>query len=539
MKFIVDNGKVYGIKSSKGEKIFLFNEIVIVELIHNVDENEYKARIEYEFAGEKITMIIPRSRYQTKRNLLALQDNGVDVTEETSKYMVQYLKQQEENVKVKKVHSKPGYCKEKNSFRLYKSIPQFSTYDGPLDLEPKGKSDEWMGMYRKYIKDAPELQFMIVIGLSSLLVGMIGQDISMENPIVHIYGDSSTGKTTGVQLALSTCGNPNLRGNGLMKNFNGTNNSFMFELRSNNGLPICFDEISMSICEDFSQLIYAFANGKDKGRLGKQIGKGYIKLEEGTWNTVIISTGEYDILERVKENDGLKVRVFSIGGVKWTGSADISNKIKRCVTKNYGFLGIEFAELLLKIGSEELIDIFQVIYEKLLEDLKSDKIYDDFTHRRANYYSILILVCKLINTNLGFEINIDQITSMIKDIESTSISQRNVGIQSYNKFLELIAKNRRKFPLVKSKKNRGNAIKDDIWGYVLQEDYQVEIFPEEFKKQCKLLNFQSSNVILSKWKGMGKLDHESDRNDRQRNGTRVYVMKVDDEFMKDFIKNKE
>lgn len=537
MRFVRRDGKVYGVRFINGreEEVLLFNDVRIEELIENIDDDTIRAILQFNFANSTRTVSVSRSTYQTKKHILGLQDKGLNVIEGNANPMVEYLNQQEGTVKIRKIHKELGFVKGKNSFRLYESIPPLSTYDGELDIEPKGSHEKWLALYEKHIRDSVELQFMIVVALSSAVVGIIGMDISIENPIVHIYGDSSTGKTTAVQLALSCWGNSNLRANGLMQNYNETNNSLMHNLRNNNGILMCFDEISMSLSEDFTSFIYSVTNGKEKGRLSNEAGKGYVKLAQATWNTVILSTGEYNILERAKENDGLKVRVFAIGGVNWTNSAESCDEIKKCVTQNYGYLGHLFAEYLMETSRDILVERYEKRYKDVVGVLEKNDIKDNLTSRRSKYYAILIMVADILNSNFNFGIDLKGIMSMIKDIEKQSIENRDVGKQAYGKFLEVIAKNRRKFPIIKSKRNRGTLVKEDVWGYVLQDDNQVEIFPEEFKKQCRQLNFQSHNVILKSWKDKGLLDCEADRTYRTRKIGDIYVLNVDKEFITQLI----
>ena len=213
MNFVRRDGKVYGIRFIRGkeEEIFLFNDVIIEEIVENIDDDTISALLKFDFGGSSRMVSVSRSTYQTKKNILGLQDKGLSVIEDNAKLMVEYLSQQESKVKIRKIHKELGFVKGKNSFRLYESIPPLSTYDGELDIEPKGSYKKWLALYEKHIRDSVELQFMIVVALSSAVVGIIGMDISIENPIVHIYGDSSTGKTTAVQLALSCWGNSNLR----------------------------------------------------------------------------------------------------------------------------------------------------------------------------------------------------------------------------------------------------------------------------------------------------------------------------------------
>ena len=537
-KFIIKNGKVYT-KQEDGSERFRFEDVKLVGIERNLHTKKIFWKIQFKYGGEIVEECVPRSTLQTKKNILILQDIGLGVTEENARDMIEYLKLQEVDTEIQVSHSSIGYDSETNTFRLFNSFPSKSIYDGKLDIKPKGSYEQWLNVYRKEVKDRLELQLAIVISASSAIVGMIGREIGLENPVVHIYGDSSTGKTTAVQLGLSVWGNPNLKSSGLVQNYNETINALMHNLRDNNGVAICFDEISMSTAEDFTSFIYSTSNGKEKGRLSNEIGKGYIKLEQATWNTVIFSTGEYNILEKAKENDGLKVRVYDIGGVKWTKNAENSDKIKRVIFENYGHAGERFVDKLIKYNKESLQETYNLTYEKLVKMFEKQKASDELTNRRIKYYSLIVMTTKLLNRHLSLGIEIGGILDMLIQLEIKSISERNVGVQAYKKFLEVIAKNRRKFPIIEGKRYRRENIKDDVWGYVLKKDTQVEIFPHEFKKQCNQLGFQSHTVILNKWKQMGILDYESDRLHRQRLVGQVYVINVDKAFIETLVESNE
>lgn len=530
MNYITKNENVY-LKKEDGSEEFIFKDIKIVRRIRNVNTKKIMCIISFKYAEQVIEECVPRSTILTKKNILGLQDIGVGVTEANAHYMIDYIKQQEEKIEIEVSHSQLGYDSESNKFRLYNSFPNESIYDGNIDIKPKGTYEGWLNIYDKQVKGNSRLELAITIAASSAVIGIIGKEIGIENPIVHIYGDSSTGKTTAVQLGLSIWGSPSLRSNGLVQNYNETINALMHNLKYNHGVAMCFDEISMSESEDFTGFIYSSTNGKEKGRLTYEQGKGYTKQEQATWNTVILSTGEYNILEKAKENDGLKVRVFSIGGFQWTSSSSNSDSIKNGILDNYGYVGEKFISELMKYDKSELYDLYKSLYEKLVKRFEEEKIWDELTNRRVKYYTILLISANLLNRYLKLGIALKSILSNIFEIESSSIVERNVGEQAYKSFLELVAKNRKKFPVIKGKGYSRENIRDDIWGYVLKQDCEVEIFPHEFKKQIKQLGFQSSRVILNKWKKMKKLNHESDRLDRSRGGNQVYVINVDNEFI--------
>ena len=74
--------------------------------------------------------------------------------------------------------------------------------------------------------------------------------------IVHIPGNSSTGKTTALRLAISMFGSPKISNNSLFSTYNTTENAMSNRLGGTKGLTFAFDEISTSNINNFTKLIY-------------------------------------------------------------------------------------------------------------------------------------------------------------------------------------------------------------------------------------------------------------------------------------------
>lgn len=127
MKFIRKDGRVYGVNSNDDKEVYLFDDVVIEKIVLDVNTGDIKAELSFDFAGDKKLVSVLRSTYQTKKGLLPLQNKGLGVTEENAKYMVQYLKEQESNIKIKKVHHKLGYDK-KISHLGYMSLFQWNQF---------------------------------------------------------------------------------------------------------------------------------------------------------------------------------------------------------------------------------------------------------------------------------------------------------------------------------------------------------------------------------------------------------------------------
>jgi putative DNA primase/helicase len=163
------------------------------------------------------------------------------------------------------------------------------------------------------------------------------------------------GKTTALQVAISPFGLPNSKKSGsLLKDWNGTPNAIMGHFRDIHGLPMALDEASTED-GDFSKFVYLLASGKDKNRMNKE-GE---MTRTAEWDGVILSNAEHSLKSKSKQNIGIQMRLFEIGNVSWTQSAENADALKAGVLNNYGHAGPLFVEHILRVGKAEVIRKWQ------------------------------------------------------------------------------------------------------------------------------------------------------------------------------------
>ena len=139
---------------------------------------------------------------------------------------------------------------------------------------------------------------MLALSLSSVLLGYVGEELSLDTQIVHLYGNSTTGKSTALKLAISLFGYPDVKKNGLFSTLDATENALIKQLEGIRGVPFAFDEISMSENKNFTEMIYKIANGVDKARLNKNSEQ----VKKEPWLTTIMSNGEKSLVGSANEN---------------------------------------------------------------------------------------------------------------------------------------------------------------------------------------------------------------------------------------------
>lgn len=196
--------------------------------------------------------------------------------------------------------------------------------------DEKGKA--WYDLIRKYCTHTP-LAFIVTAGLSSVLVGYLNlHHVEVNNPIIHLYGKSSTGKTTAGMLFLSTAASPK-PDSGLYLQWSDTKNAIIQAMAGVEGYPFLIDESSVKKIE-YTDIIYMIANRRDKKRY---IASGGDASEPQSMSVTVLSTGESSLRSSSNRNNGLDVRLMEFSGVDWTPSAEASEEIKKVVQENYGF----------------------------------------------------------------------------------------------------------------------------------------------------------------------------------------------------------
>ena len=216
-------------------------------------------------------------------------------------------------------------------------------------------------MIKEDVIGHPPLELIVSISLSSVLLGYIGEELSLDTQIVHLYGNSTTGKSTALKLAISLFGYPDVKKNGLFSTYNATENALIKQLEGIKGVPFAFDEISMSKSNNFSDMIYKISNGVDKCRLNKNSEQ----IKKEPWLTTIMSNGEKSLVRSANKNAGIQIRVLEFDNIVWTKNSEHSEKINSIILNNYGHLGFEFAQYIMDLDKEYIKEEYYKTKSKL------------------------------------------------------------------------------------------------------------------------------------------------------------------------------
>ena len=520
-----ESGKLF----YNGDKTSNLLKVGVPEI--NIDTNNVMLPITTKYLNRDIKILIPRDKAMSKREIIKLSLQGADVTEENAKYHIRSIEYQERKIgRVNNTHSELGFAKykEKEIFKLYKAINEDSSYVGALDLKPKGNLGNYLDDLREHVVPYKNISLAFALGVSSSIVAKLNMHYKDINTLlVHLFAESTKGKSTAAMLAISVWGNPNLSGGGLYNTWNSTENALSTSLAGNYGIAYALDELSMSKIEDTTSLIYNLVGGKDKARLTKDI-----ELRAAaTWTTSIISTGEVSLLSKAKNNTGLDIRVLELGGIVWTEDANHSDQVKALVNRNYGVFGADFVKRLIEFPADRLKEIFEEEREIFIQKVKEKNIQDDMLSRTSCKYAIVTLTIRLINSmykDRGIILDIEGIRELLVDTEINSINRRGIKRKAEDWLIQYIESNASKF---KSGKETNTNV--DYWGTrkeLPNGELEVAILTNKFEEIMRKGKFEDTKVVLEQLKKEGKLEYEAGRLTRKRKvnaiQTPVYVIRL-------------
>lgn len=493
------------------------------KIIYDIDTFEEKGVIGFTRRNVYKELEIPREDYLNTSNIIKYQKYGIDIMQSSAKEVVDSLRENEDDVEYKLVHSELGFSlyEGKKVYKHYKGIGIDSTYCGNIKIKPKGSREEWLTMFNKEVLGNSNLEFICCVALSSVIVAYIGESMGLDTSIFHMVGNSTSGKSTGSKLAISMFGYPDVKKNGLFSTYNSTDNALIKQMIGIRGMPIALDELSMSGSKNQSSFVYKVANGTDKGRLNQD---STMKKKE-SWLGTVISNGEKSLINSCNKNAGIQNRVIEASNISWTSSAKNAEAITEVILANYGHIGVEFAKYVMKIGETKIKKYYSKSIDILSNIMESNKVVDNFTKRRVNKYASIHLAGRLFNKMLNIELDMKNIEALMVEIEKESILNRNFDLVAIEKIKSYVDINNSKFI------STSHTPVGDSWGKLTnKKDYiELEMNLMKFESMVSELGFEDKNIVLSELKDKGILLCDKDRYTRKRknsSGIKVQVIVI-------------
>ena len=155
--------------------------------------------------------------------------------------------------------------------------------------EVKGNLEAWRTKIALPIVPYPLLCLGVLLGFAPPLLDCLGLDTCG----IHLWGESSNGKTTTARIGASGWGNctKGTNGNNRIVSWNATATGFEVQAALHSSSLLVLDEMGEAEKEDIIKTVYALSDSKGKTR-----GQADITLRASqTWKLLACSTGEFNI----------------------------------------------------------------------------------------------------------------------------------------------------------------------------------------------------------------------------------------------------
>lgn len=488
--------------------------VYISRIINRIDTGEkFLDLFFYDAQGCKVELTLPRKEL-TEQGIMVLLGFGVQILKQETKVLISSIMNQEPDAPCVLQHDTLGFS-EYDGHKIFlakKSIGVESVYSGTSQIGETGSYEKWKNMVKEEVIGNIPLEFMLAVAGSGVLVDYLKEKEQVENVIVSIVGESSTGKST-AGLFLVSCGaKPTFQGDSFAFNFSDTQNALLASIPTS--YPTLIDE--GSLCQsNLTKFFYSITSGNEKKRHGSK--------EKNTFNTSIVFTSEKSLLNLSDDNTGLLVRVLEIENVVWTQDAQSSDSIKNTIYNNYGWLIPKLAEVILKYednGEDEIDAMYKEWHEYLVQRAKDQGNYNGLTERVCKQYALIMLSVGFIQYVMGIKLHEDEIVEFIEEHNPVKdMGKADIGSRALIYLMQYITKYYTQFVL-----------SDDACCNTPQkclgriENKRLSIMKNgaSYKKRLYMTKatltdilregrFPDKKVILKKWKESGILKCEKDR----------------------------
>lgn len=416
--------------------------------------------------------------------------------------------------------------------------PISSKYTGAYDLRKFGSYLAWRDMILNDVVPHTKLLIAFLGGASAIITGLIGNSCQFTNPIFHLYGLSSTGKSCAAKVIASIYGRPfesSIEIDGVLHysiygSWTATENAVRDSCTGNQGMTVILNELGKSKIKDFSQLIYDFSEGTTKKRSS---GDGIVNQREG-YRTSFVSVGEYSIFTRCSNIlEGLLNRVMELKA-PFTEDAAHAKRLEKLSYDNCGHAAEIMASYIFDNGNEVIVkDIYNKHYNgfetKILSLSPNDNRFI------STFAAPILTTAELANAAWKLNIDLNEIEAFLLNYLSQRTIESDLTRTRFDTIIELCLRNQGMFCHKGSINSISALHSKDVWGTLehVQSDglayYKIWLHPTQLRKLCKENDMPSAKHCMSAWKERGWIESEPDRlTKRDKYKVSYYVLVVKD-----------
>jgi hypothetical protein len=252
---------------------------------------------------------------------------------------------------------------------VYYSPPSSITQSMAPYFEKAGTLEEWKRVFALYSKPGMELQaFGALTGFGAALLKFTGQKGVMIN---FVHRHAGTGKTTILRMANSVCGHPEK----LLGTVDDTKVAKITKVGILNNIVNTVDEITNTNADDFSELAYAYSQGKGKDKSERDANK--LRINDTTWNTPTLTSSNASFYDKsssakaVADGEMMRLLEFQIGYTdqKLISVEEGKHMFDHVLNNNYGHAIEPFIQWVIS-NKDEALQALSKMQAKIDRELK-------------------------------------------------------------------------------------------------------------------------------------------------------------------------
>lgn len=318
-----------------------------------------------------------------------------------------------------------------------------SIYVGTVSIESGGSEDDFVKMLKDCVQGNVAMEAICAMAASATVLPFANKKwgVTLNNPIVHLVGNSSTGKSTVASLFVAFGSAPDSVGSLTLTHLS-TSNALLSQVGTTSGYPIAIDELSTAGRKALTQLVYTLSNGQGRARCTA----GGLKIEgDNNFSTVFLSNGEASLTAHCSKTEGIKARLFEFTNVAWTRSASEASMIKAVAKENYGKVTPLVAQELLRNG-DDWKPHFEDWCKSVKRKMQDDKIILGVGDRISEVVALFMTSAEILNSVLKVEFDISGIFDFLYDyMIFKNAEEINLGTRAYSAIIRHYARNRDRF----------------------------------------------------------------------------------------------
>lgn len=444
----------------KGE-IVCYHPLIPTYIYNNKKTGKEKVELSFYKNKKWKSCIVDKKVISSAYRIVSLSDNGIEVTSENARGIVNYLNEviNKNIIAIPHGESVSELGWDGNNFIPYNGVSILDSTDDFKQIfdsfKEYGSYEEWLNTVMKVRKNKT-----VQIAMATTFASPLLEKVGVMPYIVNLWSSKSgSGKTVTCMIAMSSWGNPTNKG--LQLSSDSTKNYYMKVASFLKNITMFCDEFQkLKGKGSLDDLIMVLANGKDKGRLNvdRRV------EEECSWSNNFLFTNN-DKLTKEKSGEQVYNRIIDIECNEdlVTDGKTIADVIKN----NYGFAGKRYINYIVDYGFKRINDMVVDYSKQLCEKCSA-------TEKQALCIATILVANKLSQQCIfrgEQELTIDDVKDFVNDKEE---------IQTWRKAYEYIindfAENRKYFEEDGNSKFWGRKIiqNNEIWGYVVLKKNLVE-----------------------------------------------------------------